>query len=444
MLRDLKRKIGLISELDKKLYKTIITSYFSKIISVVTSLLVVPLVLNYLGQEKFGFLITLVTLLGWLYLFDLGIGSSVKNLVSEAFAKNNTKLLNKIFLNSVLLLGLVFIIISILSILIIPHLNWYLIFKVKSLSNSEISLIIISAIIFYVLNMLLSIGLNFLYGIQKGYISNYFNAIGNILSLIGIYIIIKLKLPTIFIVNTYSAGFLIGNLLSVSYLLFIKKAIVYTNDFYDKSVINSIFKLGSKFLFLGIISMIIYTADNILITQGLGPTKIAEYNPIMRLYQFIIQANGLFTLSLWPAYANAIAGNDFVWVKKKFLFSLKVTSIVFLPFVFVLMVFGPSIISLWLHNAVVPSQMLCILIGFWTIIYLYNQLFASLLNGAGIMGKQIKFGLFSVLIFIISGYFLIKTYGLIGLSIAGILSSIIGIIVNPYIIIKFFKSKFVL
>jgi O-antigen/teichoic acid export membrane protein len=429
------------SDLDKSFFKTLLTTYFSKAVSLFSSFLVIPLVLDHLGQEKYGVLITMISILGWLYLLDLGIASSVKNLASKFHAINDKLKLSLTFFNALLLLSLIFIITTLIIIIVIPQFNWYVVFKTKSVSNSEINEILIYSAIIYLLNMLFSVGNNFLFGIQKGFINNYFNAIGSLLGLISIYIAIKVNAPMVFIINLYSGGFLFGNLMSLIYSLFYCKELNFNNIKFDKDLIRQIFQMGSGFFTLGIISVLIYTSNNILITQYIGPSKISEFDPIMRLNQLIIQASSLYAVSLWPAYTNAISRNDLIWAKNKFFFSLKITTFFFVLPVIILMIFGPQIVGYWLNGKSVPTIGLCISIGIWTIIFLFNQVFGTLINGAGLMKKQIKYGFLSIIIFLLTGIFLIQKFGLIGLSVAGIISSSVGLLANPFIIYKYLLNK---
>ena len=422
---------------DQQLYKTVVTNYFSKGITLATNLIIVPLILNYLGAAKYGFLITLITILNWLLLFDLGIGNSVKNLVSQEYSKKDFQNINSIFKNAAIILFSIFVIFSIVTIYLIPLFNYQSFFNISEITEEELTLIVASSIILFLLNMFLSLSNNIFYGLQKGYIPNIFNALGNIITLTVIFYAITNNFSVLFIIITYVSGFLLGNLFTLVYLLANKIVIPWKGKI-KKSQSMLILKLGLQFFGVGIIGIIIYSIDNIIITKVIGPSSVAIYNPIMRLYQIVIQINGLYLLSLWPAYTSAIARNDFIWVKRKFKNSIKIVVFVFLPVVLILILFGPKIISFWVGNNLhIPSQMLCFTIGIWTLIYLINQATGIFLNGAGIMGKQIKFGLVSIFIFIFSAYFLVPKHGLVGLSISGILSSTVGLIVNPYLINKY-------
>ena len=57
-------------------------------LSVIISLLYVPIVLGFLDQEQYGIWVTLITLANWIRVFDLGIGGGMRLKLSEAIALN--------------------------------------------------------------------------------------------------------------------------------------------------------------------------------------------------------------------------------------------------------------------------------------------------------------------------------------------------------------------
>ena len=56
-------------------------------LAVLASFLVIPLMITYLGKERFGIWSTLLTIMSWVILFDLGIGNGLRNRVAEALAE---------------------------------------------------------------------------------------------------------------------------------------------------------------------------------------------------------------------------------------------------------------------------------------------------------------------------------------------------------------------
>lgn len=160
------------NERDKGIVKTLATNYLSKGINFAANLVIVPLTLNYLGAENYGFFITLITTLGWLLLFDFGVGNSLKNLIAEAATRENSIELSRIYSNGLLLLGTVFILFSLIAFAVTSFIPWARVFNIATIAEHDLYLIVLTSILIYLLNMMLALSANIYYGFQQGYIAN--------------------------------------------------------------------------------------------------------------------------------------------------------------------------------------------------------------------------------------------------------------------------------
>lgn len=69
--------------------KNILASFAIKGISIVVSLLLVPMTLGYVSSELYGIWLTLSSIMMWLSFFDVGFTLGLKNKLAEAIALNN-------------------------------------------------------------------------------------------------------------------------------------------------------------------------------------------------------------------------------------------------------------------------------------------------------------------------------------------------------------------
>ena len=69
-----------------KASRQVIYSFGLQAISIIISLLYVPLLLNYLTQEKYGIWLTLTSIIGWFSFFDIGLGNGMRNKLTESNA----------------------------------------------------------------------------------------------------------------------------------------------------------------------------------------------------------------------------------------------------------------------------------------------------------------------------------------------------------------------
>ena len=75
--------------------KNIVISFILRVISIGTSLLLVPLILAYLDQTRYGIWLTLASIVMWFNFFDVGLGHGLRNKLSEALAEGKNELSGK-------------------------------------------------------------------------------------------------------------------------------------------------------------------------------------------------------------------------------------------------------------------------------------------------------------------------------------------------------------
>ena len=66
------------------------------VIDAVTSIVLIPLLITYLGEGQYGLRAAVYSLLGYVALFDLGLGQTVTKFVAQHFAKDEEKELNAV------------------------------------------------------------------------------------------------------------------------------------------------------------------------------------------------------------------------------------------------------------------------------------------------------------------------------------------------------------
>ena len=140
--------------------KQILFSFGYKGISIVIGIAYVPVLLNYLGLDKYGIWITLTSFLAWFSFFNIGLGNGLRNRLTEAIANNDYDLGKKYVSTTYFLLILIFGVVLLLFLVVNPFLNWNRILNTKSVPNHELFLlagIVFSFIIIKFVVQLLSV-----------------------------------------------------------------------------------------------------------------------------------------------------------------------------------------------------------------------------------------------------------------------------------------------
>lgn len=362
-----------------------------KIFSALINLITVPLTVNYLGAERYGLWMAISSVIALMSFADLGLGNGLLNAVSRANARSSKReaqiAVSSTFFILVGISGLLLLI----FIPVFPVISWQHVFNVKSaIAIKESGPTVMALAVILVINIPLGIVERIQSGYQEGFKFQLWLVLGSLLSFIGILFCIYFKSGLVWLVVCFSAGPLVATILNGIYLFAKKRKYLlpklkYFNWSVGKSLINS----GMIFFLLGFFTLIANTSDDIIIAQTLGPSSVAGFEIVKKLFlfsmftQFIIQP-------LWPAFAEAVESGDFVWarrtVKKALYMSITCAGIISLP----LLLFGKQIITIWISADYEPSWPL--LAGFYIFVLLanYGGVMSTFLNSGPLLGRQIR------------------------------------------------------
>ena len=155
--------------------------------------------------------------------------------------------------------------------------------------------------------------------------------------------------------------------------------------------------LGINFFILQIAVIIIFSTDNMIITQVLGPAAVTPYNISFKYFSIPIMIFSIVVTPFWSAYTDAHAKGDLVWIKKS-INRLSQTWILIFAMVIVMLLASQDFYKFWVGNDLQIPILLSILMGIFAIISTWNNIFAAFLNGLGKIKLQIYYSLFGMII----------------------------------------------
>ena len=145
--------------------KNMAISTLCKPVSMIISYLYIPLVLKFLGVEKYGVWSTILTILSWISYFDIGIGNGLRNKLTESLSKNDGKS-RKLVSSAYAFIAVIMIIVAVVFSFIASIINWRRVFGISQ-CDENLKIVVIISVIFVSINFILSICKNVLYSLQK-------------------------------------------------------------------------------------------------------------------------------------------------------------------------------------------------------------------------------------------------------------------------------------
>ena len=143
--------------------KNIIASLFLKGISILVSLQVVPLTINYINPTRYGIWLTLSSIVAWLSYFDLGFAHGFRNRFAEAVAKGDMQLAREYVSTTYVVLSLLFSSVFLIAIVVNHFVDWSAILNVDAAYSSELNIVFGILAFFFCLNIVASIFTTMLY-----------------------------------------------------------------------------------------------------------------------------------------------------------------------------------------------------------------------------------------------------------------------------------------
>lgn len=310
---------------NKMLRNNILFSGFLKIVGLLTSLVIVPITINYLNNEVYGIWMTITSILYWITTFDIGLGNGMRNYLAEALATNDTKLGKKYISTTMLLLSLITLSMAIVLLYPLITINFNSFFNTNAIAGNELRMAVVIAVGFTLMNFVLkNIGMIFV-AMQKYAINDLLSISGNVIALILIYILTKVTTGNlVLVVLAYTMTSCVAFLLAAIPLFWKHPELKPSLRFFDKSLGKKIVGKGFGFFVIQISScLVIFGAANFFITQSCGPAAVTTYNIAYKFFNLLVIAYTIILAPMWNAYTDAYVKGDMQWIKATFNKALK-------------------------------------------------------------------------------------------------------------------------
>ncbi len=377
-----------------KAKKNIIASFIIKGLSIAVNFLLVPITLNYLNPTKYGIWITLYSIVGWFSFFDIGLGNGLRNKLAEALAKGETDKARIYISTTYGILSFIIAIVFILFVIANRFLDWTALLNTPKELGNELSLLVLIVFGFFCIRFVLQLIGMVLTADQKPSYTSLFNLCNNLLALIIIIVLTKTTNGSLLYLGTAITLAPVVIYTLANFYFFNKNYKQYTPSFkyfnlsYSKELIN----LGSKFFIIQISALVLFSTDNVIITQIFDPSYVTPYNISFKYFSVIVLIFGIINSPFWSAYTEAYVKNDIGWIKRT---TKKIQKVWLLLTVVSLVMLAASgfVYKIWIGNKVTIPFVLSSLMCLYVIVVTWGSIFVSFINGIGKVKLQLIYSI---------------------------------------------------
>lgn len=365
---------------NKVIYKNSMLSFFYKVASMALSFISSPLLLACLGEEKYGIWATLGSIISWIYYSDLGIGSGLRNKLSQSLGKKDMKAAKGYIAVSYTLLTIISIVLFLAFLIALVFIDIPTLLNIK-ITDENVNVCLIAALFLSCVNFVLSLVNNLAYAEQRASLVSFFNLVGQALFVGTIFIFYKTGIDFIlFVAVGEGICQAIKNVLETLYIIKKYPELISKPFDYDKKYTKGILSFGILVFISQISSLIHNTTDNILISHLFSAADVTPYNFCFKYFNLI---NNIYLVLLSPlvsAYTIAKSQDNSTWIRN----AMKKSMILFILFAtgtcIAIFVFRPFA-DIWLGKKLYYSNGLIVYTALYFILLMLSHITTSLQTG---------------------------------------------------------------
>jgi O-antigen/teichoic acid export membrane protein len=410
--------------------------------SIAISIFLVPITIHYVNPTRYGIWLTLSSIVGWFYFFDIGLGNGLRNKFAEAIASGKTELARTYVSTTYAILAGIIALVLIIFYCINPFLNWAKILNTPPEMAGELSILALIVFSFFCLEFVLNLVTIILTANQQPAKASLFGFLGNLLSLCVIFILTK---------TTSGNLIYLGTIFSVTPVLVLVASSLwfYTHSykqfapsikFVKFNYARDLMGLGIKFFVIQIAAIILYQTSNIIIAHLFGPEQVTPYNIAYKYFGVITMAFSIIMLPLWSAFTEAWTKKDIAWIKNTVNKLILIWGLIAFS-VIIMFVFSTLIYKLWVGKEIKVPISVSAVMAAYVVINGWCGIFSQFLNGVGKIKLQLYIGIIGAIINIPIAIFLGKHLGIYGVVLSTVILGSINAVWSPIQYMKIINNK---
>ena len=414
----------------RRIFAAGVSALLGRGIGLLVSVITVPLTVRYLGAERYGLWMTISSTVTMFFALDIGIASTLTNLISQAYAKNDRRQAAIYFATALWTVVGVSAILALLGCALWPQVNWASAFHLPDGGLSrEAARATAAALLIFVFALPASLAPRVLGGYQELHTANLFTAAGSILSLLVVIAVVQFRGSLTVLVAGYAGSSLAANAAALLWIcLHHKPWLKPWPRLVQINVINKVVASGVQFFLIQLAGLIVFSSDNLVIAHYLSAAEVTPYSVTWKLVSLATVFQSIAVLSLWPAYAEAYSKQQLDWIRAAYNRMRWITVCSLTAACALLIPFGRAIIRTWAGPPAVPSNTLMLLMCVWMVLFAVTSNQSCLMGATGRVRRQAVSSCLAAAANLGLSIWWVRTMGVVGVLLGTVVSYLIFVV----------------
>jgi O-antigen/teichoic acid export membrane protein len=403
---------------DREVFINVGMSFLIKGFALLIQVFTLPAYLRFFDNHNvLGVWYTLLSVITWIFTFDLGIGNGLRNKLVEAIHKEDKSEIQTTISSAYISIGGLLVILFLFFVSTNQYINWNTMLNIDQnfLSEKSLRLAINITLLGVFFQFILKTITSILYALQLAFVNNFLALITSTTQLIFVLLAPDKGINDNF-VNMSIAHALCVNipLLLTTYVVFKRSTIkgCYPKfSSFDKSKAFNILKLGGTFLWAQIMFMILVSTNEYLITYFTNPENVVTYQIYNRLFTIVGSLSALALTPIWSAITKSVVQKNYMWMKKTYK-RLHYGVLLTIILEFLVVIASQVIINFWLgENSIQVDYLTATIFALYGSVYIWQTAESTIACGTGRMRVQTITYTICVLVKIILSVAVLKATG---------------------------------
>lgn len=420
--------------------KNIIANLVSNVWGIVSVFIFIPLFIKFLGIEAYGLVGFYATLMGFLYLADMGFSATLKReLARISVGANAGQEMRDILRTYEIIYGLISFLISIIIWFSAPLITQYWL-TTESVQQTEVIQALRLMGISIAIQLPAGLFIGGLMGLQRQVLANSLNIGIGVLRGFGAVCILWLLSPTIFAFFTWQLVSNIVYLLMSRFRLWraISSGNSYPKANFNWQVLRNTGRFALNMASISIIGVLLTQTDKLLVSKFATLEMFSYYTIAGSLASLPIILVGAVGSALFPRLTELVALLDQVEMEKVYKKASELIGIFLIPSGLLLVFFSYEFIFAWTGSHLIAKQagVTASLLLAGQVIQAITVLPYNLAIAHGSVRFSQKLGVYSILLITPLLVFLTMKFGIIGAGASWLILNIFTLPLNLYYLHK--------